>query len=139
MSTVIGWMVLLWAPLSLAGESENKRCLLKDWDSQYIANFQYGDTRKMQIRLGMKKKWVAEIVSNQNCKALCEVRQSSDQVFDLRCQSSEFHPLAVPATLFLATGPGRYPRLRFGTWLQGYQEARLSVEQNRIQSSIKMK
>lgn len=139
MRAVIGWMVLLCATSSSAGESESKRCLLKDWDTQYIANFQYGDTKKMQIRLGGKKKWVAEIFSNQSCKALCEVKQSSEQVFDLRCQSSEFHPLAVPATLFLAAGAGRYPRLRFGSWLQGYQEARLSVEQNRIQNGIKVK
>jgi hypothetical protein len=111
--------IFLWAITSMGAE----RCSLKEKESNYVATFHYRGAKSMEIRLAKKKKWVAEILRGQKCQAICEAKRGVDGTFDLRCQSKEFEPLTTAATLHL----DRNPKLKFGTWLQGYRETRLAT------------
>lgn len=119
MRIMIYSFILLWAITSLGAE----RCTLKEKDSNYVATFSYPNAKSMQIRLAKKKKWVAEILRDRKCQAICEAKRGMDGIFDLRCQSKDFDRLTTSATLHL----NRQPKLRFGTWLQGYRETRLAT------------
>jgi hypothetical protein len=123
MRIMIYSFILMWSFNSFGVELGAERCSLKEKDSHYIATFQYRNAKGMQIRLAKKKKWVAEILSDQKCQAICDVKKGSDGIFDLRCQSKEFDPLTTAATLHL----DQKPKLKFGTWLQGYRETRLAT------------
>lgn len=53
-------------------------------------------------------------------------------VVDMECKSAQFSPLVRQASLFWPNGAGSSsPALRFGTWLEGYEQVRLSVDVDR--------
>lgn len=118
--------------------------LKKSGELQYLASFELkgepGRKSALELRVGKgsSKGWIAEIVSDNNCEAVCyskEVEKNEAQELeslDMKCKSKGIDALSAPATLLLSTGRGKAPVLRFGSWLEGYREAMLQVQLDRL-------
>lgn len=80
-------------------------------------------------------KFIAQIMNGDECQAVCrtETVDVASASLDLSCRSAAFGALAAPATVFFHnTGAGHKSSvLRFGTWLQGYEQTILNTELDR--------
>ena len=131
-------LIVSFPALALASES----CGSKLGHVEYKAAFDWMGTsvvpKTMQLRIGAiegrPEMLVAQIVDGSECQAVCQIKaiERSNLMapvsMDLDCRGNKLNPLAAPATLFWAYGEELQPTIRFGTWLNGYQEASLRVE-----------
>ena len=70
-------------------------------------------------------------ISSQTCEATCQIKEVDTASVELACRSTAFAPLTTPATVFIAAHKSGQSTLRFGTWIQGYQQASLRIDLNR--------
>jgi hypothetical protein len=90
-------------------------------------------------------KIVAKILNGKNCEAVCNVEKLETfgtekslkaASVDMSCKSAALGALAAPATVFFQNESNPFlpvsneskSVLRFGTWLQGYEQAVLTTE-----------
>lgn len=117
---------------------------------EYKADFDWMGSsvvpKAMQLRIGSLEgrpnEKVAQIATGGECQAVCRIEafeKSNLQMpvsMDLDCRGNRLNPLAAPATLFFARGEELQPTIRFGTWLNGYQEAALRVDVDRYSGDV---
>lgn len=128
-------------------------------DILYHASFDWKDsitqkTKKLEIIVTKNAKpgfWDskvgARIMNGEQVEATCradnlEVVSSESGApkvatsMDLTCHSTSLGALGAPATVFFQAG-SQTPVLRFGSWLQGYEQAYLRVEKDRSAQLVK--
>ncbi len=112
----------------------------------YAASFALnGKPMKVLIhRPSMNAGASAQIQSENARVASCEVKSiERDETMKpvavvMDCQNPGFKQLANTVTVFWpGLNPQNVPVIRFGTWLSGYEQAKLKVEVDRFQSPAK--
>src|SRR5262249_46212887 len=103
----------------------------------------------LEIRIGKvageKSKTLAQIYSQNGgqSQAVSEMKAFEKKgaftpgVMDLACESVGFGALSAPAALVWANDEGTAPSLRFGSWLNGYKQASLTIEIDHFSQPIK--
>jgi hypothetical protein len=114
----------------------------------YTADFELKGNRtyaeKLQIKVGtptvatLGGHLVAQIWSGNECRAVCKLRafqkdeDGNPVAMSLRCEGARFSVLGSPATVtwpqYTSMGSAGESVIRFGTWLTGYEDARLDVK-----------
>lgn len=115
----------------------------------FSASFEWnatnGANHKMSVRIA-KNSADAQILAGTQCLAVCHVKpEAADteigrtiasitpQHVDLDCSAADFSALTGPATLIFRGIGVDTPLIRFGTWLDGYREASLTIQADRLQ------
>lgn len=100
-----------------------------------------GAVHKMSVKIS-KDAEEAQILAAGQCLATCHVKAEpeseigrtiasvSPRQIDLDCSAAEFAALTGPASLIFKGVEA--PTIRFGTWLDGYREASLQVQADRL-------
>lgn len=70
---------------------------------------------------------IVQLRSDNGCEATCQIRGLEDDGIELGCRSFKFSPLTSPAMLFISHEISSPSFMRFGSWLEGYEQTRLSV------------
>lgn len=83
---------------------------------------------RMKIEVGPES---ARIWSGNQCEAICQASLGETSV-ELQCHSVKFQPLSTPATLFWLAGWSGAPVLRFGTWLDGFEDYPVNAKLNQL-------
>jgi hypothetical protein len=118
-------------------------------DPAFSASFEWkaenGAGHKMSVRIA-RDTADAQILSGNQCLAVCRVKPDAPETeigrtiasirprqIDLDCTASDFAALTGPATLIFRGVGVDTPMIRFGTWLDGYREASLTVQADRLE------
>jgi hypothetical protein len=121
----------------------------------FAASFEWkaenGASHKMSVRIAAGPedgKEEAQITSGKQCLAVCHVKPDAPETdigrtiasitprqIDLDCSAAEFAALTGPATLIFKGAGVDAPMIRFGTWLDGYREASLKVQADRLETA----
>jgi hypothetical protein len=145
--------VFFLATVPLAEGATVSACGKATGETLYSAIFKWsseaqsGKTMKIIIAKAKKpgfkdSKIVAKILNGKSCEAVCNVEKletfGSEKSLkaasvDMNCKSAALGALAAPATVFFQNESDPSlgePKsvLRFGTWLQGYEQASLTTE-----------
>jgi hypothetical protein len=116
----------------------------------FAATFEWqaanGANHPMSVRIA-KDSTHAQILAGDQCLAICQVKPNepdseisrtiasiTPQHVDMECSAAEFAALTGPATLIFRGIGYESPVIRFGTWLDGYREAGLKIQADRLQS-----
>jgi hypothetical protein len=84
---------------------------------------------------------IAQIWSGSHCQATCSSLTlekgdlSMPLSLDLQCRGGELGPLSAHVAVLWDHGPKPSTLLRFGTWLEGYEQASIKVEVDRFNST----
>ncbi len=111
-------------------------------DSVEGATVQQKKGSKMKVVVGTlvagSRAPMAQIWSDGSCQAVCKLKSLEKEgvlqpiALEMDCQGVGFSPLAMNASLLWGGTSSRFqaekPTIRFGTWLQGYQQAELEVQ-----------
>lgn len=87
---------------------------------------------------GTKGSAVAQIWAGNHCQASCSSIQfekgdlSMPISLDLQCRGEELGALSAHVALLWAQGNNTSTQLRFGSWVEGYEQAALKVEVDRF-------
>lgn len=117
-------------------------CSTRLKDVSYKASFTlkslYAGKRPFQIQIGSERqsgKTMALITQNDgSCYAICGIRHFEKEgkarpvSMLLSCENAELARLTIPVTLIWASAYQKLPMIRFGSWLNGYQQASLRVK-----------
>lgn len=105
----------------------------------YSAVFESPTTAEpMRVQVGRSQEETVALISSQDsCHASCKVvrlekqgpRQPSALV--MKCRSQRLAALTTPVALLWSESDRPSPEIRFGSWLTGYQQARLRIELDR--------
>ena len=95
---------------------------------------------RMHLIIGesASKPMIAQIYSSTGCQATCEPKHfekdgpSVPVALQMECKSTQLGAFTTTATVLWGRGRSmhRFPTLRFGTWLNGYEHASLDVERD---------
>ena len=110
----------------------------------YSANFKFQkEPMKLVISRTPAGSSAQILAANGAIQARCSLKHverdegSKPLAVDMECRSAHFSPLVRPATIFWANGAdSSAPALRFGTWLEGYEQVRLNVEVDRYSHGV---
>jgi hypothetical protein len=153
-----GWWVLPLLALALLVVTRPARaaeCGTKFERLLYVADFRApldepvvaaADAADLSLRVGTDAQGQTRaLISGRRdgtCRATCRVKglerdaRNRPISLDMECRDAGLRALRVPATLIWAEGSAlAWPSLRFGSWLQGYQHARLRVTLDRYGST----
>ena len=108
-------------------------------DVHYSAIFEF--KTPLRIKIGNQGKQIVATISDVKsgtCQAVCEGKFFRQEggfesplmpvSMQLSCNGSQFQLLSSPVTLFWASAFQAQPELRFGTWINGYEQVALNVE-----------
>lgn len=156
--------VLICTPFAYAtgGSREGQGCGKVQGEVLYHARFDWKDsmtsiTKNLDIVVTKTAKpgfWdskiSARIMNHGTCEAICRADNlevvsnepgmpSVATSMDLTCHSSSLGALGAPATVFFQSGQNgtQTPVLRFGSWLQGYEQAYLKVQTDQSSKLVK--
>ncbi len=135
---------ILLIPSSQAALKKNVSCPMPMSKVSYSASFQWiqpGTGKPQSHKLvvgaqGSSGELSAQIWTGNQCEAICQP-QSFDQdgpmspiAMQMNCRGARLGSFTTTATLLWGRGQtmSRTPTLRFGTWLNGYEQAPLLVE-----------
>jgi hypothetical protein len=142
----LGALILIGIPVSQAMGATSK--------TFYSASFEWNNgtgSPSNTLRLTIVKtkrprfkdsQLVAKITNGQRVEAICSIQGVESYMcgqtllassIDLSCKGTSLGALAAPATVYFKdanseSSSRNQPVLRFGTWLQGYQQAVLKTE-----------
>jgi hypothetical protein len=131
-----GLVMALFPFQSLASETSCAQPLRR---VEYAAEFQMkhganAAPTSLRLLIGLPKlkksaKRVAQIWSGRECRALCEAKRFTRDSVDLQCKNAQMATFSTRASVILPE-----TALRFGTWLQGYEQIPLKVSVDRLSS-----
>lgn len=148
-TTAFAFGLILWSLLCawIAGKAYSMPA--PNAEVVYSALFRWNGAngQATQMRLTLKRvegsKKLVALITEKNAdsrkpSALCQVKSLEADTIDLVCKSENFGALAAPATLIIRPAKSRLDRrpafVRFGTWLEGYKQAPLLVEADKLRS-----
>jgi hypothetical protein len=138
LALMVGALVLLLA--KTAGAAPPSGCDTPLKSVRYAAHFEWpqagpGEKNSLQLLIGSREssktgETVAQIWSGNQCQLSCLSTQLDPTALELKCRSAQLGMLTTSATVLWNRDakPGHEATLRFGTWLEGYEQAPLRVE-----------